>query len=176
MSPSTAFRRRYSPDRVNFLVPVTVKPGAATIVVRTSSGHYSIGTAQIVKSAPTIFDVEAEGNAVSFSTGNGANLQFPWFKLPVNNRPNILTLYGTGIRNIQPHNPRIGNGVAESVSVTIDGQPARVIYAGRQGRLSGLDQVIVEIPPGLNGPVQRQAEVAISINGVAVSRAMRLVK
>jgi uncharacterized protein (TIGR03437 family) len=44
-----------SSDQVRFLVPVNLAPGKATIVVRTSSGHYSIGTTQIVKSAPAIF-------------------------------------------------------------------------------------------------------------------------
>jgi uncharacterized protein (TIGR03437 family) len=157
-----------SPDRVSFLIPVNIEPGAATIAVRNSSGHYSIGAAQIVKAAPAIFETGegAEGNAVSLS--GGTNLQFPRLKTPGNNRPNILTIYGTGIRRLP--------GVAESVKVTIDGQPARVLYAGAQGMVRGLDQVTVETPGGIRTSGQLRAEVAISINGVTVSRAMRLIR
>jgi uncharacterized protein (TIGR03437 family) len=157
-----------SPDRVSFLIPVNIEPGAATIVVRNSSGHYSIGAAQIVKAAPAIFETGegSEGNAVSLS--GGTSLQFPRLKTPGNSRPNILTIYGTGIRRLP--------GMADSVKVTIDGQPARVLYAGAQGMVRGLDQVTVEIPAGVRGTGQPRAEVAISINGVTVSRATRLIR
>ncbi|HEY6401855.1 MAG TPA: IPT/TIG domain-containing protein, partial [Blastocatellia bacterium] len=85
-----------SPDRVSFLIPANTEPGAATIVVRNSSGHYSIGAAQIVKAAPAIFENSegSEGAAVSLS--GGTSLQFPRLKTPGGGRQNTLTIYGTG--------------------------------------------------------------------------------
>jgi uncharacterized protein (TIGR03437 family) len=87
-------------------------------------------------------------------------------KLTAGNRPNVVTLYGTGFRH----------AAAESLKVTIDGQPARVLSAGAQGLMRGLDQVTIEIPARTNVTAQRQAEVAISINGVTFSKAMRLLR
>src|SRR5262249_55052461 len=52
-----------SPDRVNFLVPATIKPGSASVVIRNAAGRYSIGTAQIVDAAPVIFPPNADGGA-----------------------------------------------------------------------------------------------------------------
>ncbi|HEU0185823.1 MAG TPA: M36 family metallopeptidase [Blastocatellia bacterium] len=157
-----------SPDRVSFLIPANIEPGAATIVVRNSSGGYSIGAAQIVKAAPVIFENSegSEGNAVSLS--GGTSLQFPRLKTPGGGRPNTLTIYGTGIRRLP--------GAAKSVNVTIDGQPARVLHAGAQGMVRGLDQVIVEIPASVRGSGKPRAEMAISINGVTVSRATGLIR
>src|SRR5262249_3014781 len=122
--------------------------------------------------ATVISPPNADGGAEAplLSMGNGANLQLPQFRALVNSRPNILTLYGTGIRRAQAANPKDENGVAESVNVTIGGQPARVLYAGPQGRFSGLDQMNVEIPAELVGV--GRVEVVISVNGGAINRAM----
>jgi uncharacterized protein (TIGR03437 family) len=161
-----------SPDRVSFLVPATIEPGSATIVVRNPAGRYSIGSVQIVDASPVIFIPNVEGGGVASlqSMGNGAALHLPQFKLPANSQPNILTLYGTGIRRARAAIPMDENGVAESVNVKLGGQPARVLYAGADGRLSGLDQIVVEIPAGLAG--MERVEAVISINSVTVNRSM----
>jgi uncharacterized protein (TIGR03437 family) len=160
-----------APDRVSFLVPATIEPGAATVVIRNPGGQYSIGTAEIVNEAPAIFTdtAEANGATASLTMDDGTNLHLPQFKMPVDNRPNLLTLYATGIRRVPAANPIDGNGVAELVNVTIDGKPVRVLYAGAQGRLNGLDQIIVEIPAEMAGI--GLAEVVISVNGGALNRA-----
>jgi uncharacterized protein (TIGR03437 family) len=161
-----------SPDRVSFLVPATIEPGSATIVVHNPTGRYSIGSVQIVDASPVIFTptVDGSGEASLLSMGNGAELHLPQFKTPANRPPNILTLYGTGIRRARAAIPRDKNGVAESINVTLGGQPARVLYAGAEGRLSGLDRIIVEIPADLPGT--ERVEAVISIDGVTVNRAM----
>jgi uncharacterized protein (TIGR03437 family) len=165
-----------SPDRVNFLVPATIKPGSATVVIRNAAGRYSIGTTQIVDAAPAIFTPNADGSdeASLLSMGDGGYMRLPQFRAPVNSRPNTLTMYGTGIRRVQATNPKDENGVAESVNVTIGGRPARVLYAGAHGRSSGLDQITVEIPAEAAGI--GRVEVVVSVNGVILNRAMRSLK
>ncbi|HKX32081.1 MAG TPA: M36 family metallopeptidase [Blastocatellia bacterium] len=163
-----------SPDRVSFVIPATVEPGSSTIVVRNSEGAYAIGTAQIVDAAPMIFavDSEAGGDRPSLIISDGTRLQLPQFERPLQTRPNLITLYGSGIRRARAANPKDGNGVAESVSVTIGGEPARVIYAGAHVTLKGLDQIIVEVPAGLTGTGRQRVEVVVTIDGITANRTM----
>jgi uncharacterized protein (TIGR03437 family) len=164
-----------SPDRVDFLVPPTVEPGDATVVIRNPGGNYSIGTAQIVELAPAILAGDAGGSSdtAPLALGNGSNgigLRLPRLERLTGRRPDLLTLYATGIRRARAANPSDKNGVAESVEVMIGGYPARVLYAGAHARLRGLDQIIVEIPAGLAGSGQRQVEVVVSVDGVFADR------
>jgi uncharacterized protein (TIGR03437 family) len=152
-----------SPDRVEFLIPPAVEPGDATVVVRNPGGSYSIGTTRIVDVAPAILASDAEGSPASFPVG----LRLPQFERLIGRRPDILTIYGTGIRGARAANPNDEKGVAESVEVRIGGYPARVLYAGAHGRLNGLDQIIVEIPAGLAGSGQRQVDVVVSVDGIS---------
>jgi uncharacterized protein (TIGR03437 family) len=161
-----------SPTQINFVVPSGVEPGSATIIVSNGLGNYSLGNIQIVAAAPAIFTANASGtgDAAAQTTSDGVNFQQPPFDVLVNGRPNILVLYGTGIRFAPAANPNDGNGVAESVVVTIDGQPATVLYAGAQGGFAGLDQLNIELPASLAGTGPRRVEVAIAVNGVAANR------
>ncbi len=160
-----------SPTQINFIVPSTADPGAATIVVSSPLGAYSVSNVEIVASAPAVFTADAtgRGDAAALATVDGVNYQRPPFDVLVNGRPNVLVLYGTGIRRAPATDPNDDNGVAESVSVTIDGRAARVLYAGAQGSFSGLDQINVEMPASLAGAGQRRVEVVVTVNGVAAN-------
>ncbi len=161
-----------SPTQINFVVPAGVESGSATIIVSNGLGNYSLGNLQIVAAAPAIFTANASGtgDAAAQTTSDGITFQQPPFDVLVNGRPNILVLYGTGVRRATAANPNDGNGVAESVVVTIDGKPATVLYAGSQGGFSGLDQLNIELPASLAGTGPRRVEVAITVNGVAANR------
>jgi uncharacterized protein (TIGR03437 family) len=161
-----------SPTQINFVVPSGVDPGTATIVVSSPMGVYSLGNVEITQSAPAIFTADAtgRGDAAALATIDGVNYQRPPFDVLVNGRPNILVLYATGIRRAPASDPADDNGVAESVTVTIDGRLARVLYAGAQGGFAGLDQINAEMPAALAGGGQRRVEVAVTVNGVAANR------
>lgn|GEM_PF-1121000 len=161
-----------SPTQINFLVPASVTPGMATIIVSNPLGEYAVGNVEIVSSAPSIFTAGAsgQGDAAAIATTDGIQYQPAPFDVTVDGKPNILVLFGTGIRRAQAANPNDDNGVAESVNVTIDGQPAQVFYAGAQGDFRGLDQINVEIPLGLAGQGARRVEVIVTVNGLAANR------
>jgi uncharacterized protein (TIGR03437 family) len=55
------------------------------------------------------------------------------------------------------------------VKVTVEGQEARVFYAGAQPQFVGLDQLNVELPASLQ-PGARRAEVVVYLNGVEANR------
>ena len=65
------------------------------------------------------------------------------------------------------------NGLAASVSVTIGGVAAKVLYAGAQGQYLGLDQLNIELPVGLAAQltsVASRAEVVVTVNGAEANR------
>src|SRR5204862_5278476 len=111
-----------------------------------------------------------KGDAAAQATVDGVIYQLPPFDVTVNGKPNMLVLYGTGIRRTPAANPNDGNGVAEAITVTIDGKPANVLYAGAQGSLAGLDQINVELPASLAGQGQRSVEVIVTAGGTAANR------
>ena len=161
-----------SESQVNFVVPATLEPGPATIVVSNPAGLYSAGRVEISAASPALFTRNASGtgDASALATADGVTFQMPPFDVVVNGRPNILVLFATGLRRAQAANPNDEDGVAESVVVTIDGRTARTLYAGAQGSFNGLDQINVEMPASLAGGGLRRVDVVVTVNGVAANR------
>ena len=69
-----------------------------------------------------------------------------------------VTLWGTGLgRVLSPVDsdeaaaPQPGALVLSIPEVAVGGIPARVLYAGRSGCCAGIDQIVIEIPPGVEG-------------------------
>jgi hypothetical protein len=114
-----------------------------------------------VRSAPGIFTARGSGygTAAAVTTTDGVNYQSASnpdgsereIRAGTKDRPNYLVLFVTGVRNAAAANPNDGNGVAESVSATVQGVPAQVTYAGRSGSFPGFDQINLIIPPELAG-------------------------
>jgi len=151
-----------APSQINFLVPTTTADGAnVAITVTNSDNSTRTGTFTVVRGAPGVFSAKATGlgAAAALTTFDGAVYQ------PVANpdgterdvdpgtrqRQNVLVLYATGIRNTTAQNPTDGNGVAEAVTVRIQGVPATVFFAGPAPGFVGLDQLNVFIPFELAG-------------------------
>jgi uncharacterized protein (TIGR03437 family) len=139
------------------------------------------GKWQIVDVAPAILAVDLGGSSdmASLALGDGsdgAGLRLPKFQRVTGGRPDLLTLYGTGIRRARAANPNDENGITESVEVRIGGYPARVLYAGAHDSVNGLDRIIVEIPAGLAGSGQRQVDVVVSVDGVSANRTVLSLK
>ena len=160
-----------SPTQLNFAVPSGLSPGPAAIIVSNPAGSYAYGTIEIVAASPALFTLDASGrgDAAALATVDGITYQPPPFDVTVNGRPNILVLFGTGFRNTPAARPDDDNGVAEAVTVTIDGKPANVQYAGAQGGFSGLDQLNIELPASLAGQGLRRVEVLIKAGNTAAN-------
>ena len=161
-----------SETQINFAVPPTLLPGPATIIVSNPAGIFSAGSVQLALSAPAVFTTNSggTGDAAALATVDGVNYQSPPFDVLVNGTPNILVLFATGVRGAQAANPQDGDGVAEAVTVTIDGKPARTLYAGPQGGFNSLDQMNIELPASLAGGGERTVEVLINVNDQKTNR------
>ena len=164
-----------SDNQINFVVPAEIKSGLASVVVNNSLGTFALGHIPITDAAPAIFtaDASGRGDAAAVATADGINYQPSPFALTINGKPNYLLLFGTGLRRAANANPNDANGIAESVTVTIGGVAAKVLYAGAQGQYVGLDQLNIELPVALATQlttVPSQVEVVVTVNGREANR------
>jgi uncharacterized protein (TIGR03437 family) len=163
------------PGQINLRVPGSVQDGAAVFTVTDSAGATRSGTVSINRAAPGLFAANSSGfgTAAAFTTADGAAFQSvfnPDFsERPIDPgtkaKPNYLVLFGTGISNARADNPGDANGIAEAVTVTIQGVPAPVTFAGKHPTFQSLDQVNVQIPPELSGA--GKVRVRLLVNGQA---------
>ena len=157
-----------SPTQVNYLMPAATETGSANVVVRAGDGAVSIGTAQILASAPALFTANSSGAGVPAGSvlrvlPSGAQIEEPLFQLdpatgvftprPINleaaGERVFLILYLTGLgRAIDPNNDSNFN---EAIHVLPGGNEIVPAYAGAQGTFLGLDQINVEIPRSMIG-------------------------
>jgi uncharacterized protein (TIGR03437 family) len=162
-----------SNGQINFVVPGSTAAGTATITVTNADNTTRTGTMTVVAAAVGVFSARATGSgtAAAQTTFDGVtfeNVANPdGSERPVDpgtkTRPNFLVLYATGLRHAPAANPDDGNGVAESVTATIQGVPSQVLYAGKQGGFEGLDQLNLVIPPQMAG--LGIVRVRLTING-----------
>ncbi|MGE0105327.1 MAG: hypothetical protein AB7H86_17550 [Blastocatellales bacterium] len=150
-----------STGQINMLIPPNVLDGTANIVVTNSDGTTRNGTIQIERASPGIFSAKSDGKGVAAALTTTDGVVFNTVFTPqltekevlagTVQQPNILILYGTGLRYTPAANPGDPNGVAEAVTVTLQGVKSNVQYAGPAQGFSGLDQINVVIPPELAG-------------------------
>jgi len=66
----------------------------------------------------------------------------------------LVTLWGTGL-GFAPGNeaagPIPGNLQISGLQVLFGGRPATIVYTGRSGCCAGMDQIVFEVPPGIEG-------------------------
>jgi len=157
-----------SPSQINFLMPA-VAPGPVTVTVTAGSSLVARGTVQVRPSAPGVFSADGNGSGVAAAeTAVNVDLVGPVTvsaifqcsapgvcqPIPINlglDTPTVLILFGTGIRG------------ATSISATIGGMPATVMYAGPQADFPGLDQV--NLPLSLNLRGAGVVNVVLTVDG-----------
>jgi uncharacterized protein (TIGR03437 family) len=150
-----------SPGQINFLLPAGLVEGAATVTVINSDGFISSGVIEIRNTAPGLFTANANGQGVAaavalrisadgstsyqpvatFDTAQNRFVPVP-IDLGAETDQVFLLLFGTGIRL---------RSSLSSITASIGGTDAQVVYAGPQGDLVGLDQVNLRVPRSLKG-------------------------
>ncbi len=150
-----------SPGQINYLIPEQAAMGAAQVIVTNANGVVSQGQAQVANSSPAMFTAAYNGRGlpIAVTTFDGVN-----FEGVVNadgsarsvscgsaERPNYLTLFGTGLRR------------APNLRIRVGFMDVTPMFAGAQGSFAGLDQVNVMIPPNLPGGM---ADISISADGL----------
>lgn len=156
-----------SPNQVNYQIPTGIVTGTASVVVTTSNGVVSRGTINIASVAPSLFTANSDGQGAPAAQvlrvrqngqqvyepvaafDSGAGKFVPATIVRSAGDQLFLVLYGTGLRNAPNADGNSGNGVAESVQVTVGGINASVLYAAAAPGFVGLDQINVQIPDGV---------------------------
>ncbi len=155
--------------QINLIIPAGTATGNISVVVTNANSTTVNGTVQVEAFAPGLFSAKTDGTGVAAADWTRTG-QYPYPKVYriVNNvpvhedldvgtrqSPTFLVLYATGLRGAPDtvaNDPAPGlKNVAESCTVTVQGVPARVDYAGRQPDFFGLDQINIVIPPELSG-------------------------
>jgi uncharacterized protein (TIGR03437 family) len=144
--------------QINLVIPAGIASGLAAVTITLPDGSTVATVARIASIAPGIFTANSNGQGVFagqvlhthadstrttvdpavWSSGANAYVSNPIDLGPAGDRV-ILVLYGTGLRH------------AASVTATVNGVGATVLYAGPQGAYPGLDQVNDELPRSLAG-------------------------
>lgn len=158
-----------SSRQVNFEVPAGTAKGFGTVTVKSSSGTTATTPIEIVDLAPGIFmlnsDALVAANVVHVHADNSQTVDSVYevqagaiVARPVDLGPStdklFLLIYGTGLRAAGTKN----------VSVTVDGVPATVTFAGPQGTYVGEDQLNVQLPRTLAG--RGRVFILVTANGV----------
>jgi uncharacterized protein (TIGR03437 family) len=135
-----------SDGQINFIAPVNLLPGPATLIVQTPYGASPGVTIQIAASAPGIFWDVPSGYGAILIAGT-ANVT----QVSPARAGDFLEIYCTGL------------GPMPQAGVKIAGIEVEVTYAGPT-HIQGLDQVNVKIPAGLTPGAQ---DLVLTINGLA---------
>jgi uncharacterized protein (TIGR03437 family) len=145
-----------SPTQINFQIPTGTAPGPATITVASLDGisASASASAQIASVSPGIFQLNSAALAAAEVVrvmADQSQTIGPVYQLDASNNVTplpigvdpangavYLSVFGTGFQN------------AQSVAVTVGGQPVPVLWSGAPGTFPGLDQVNVgPLPPSL---------------------------
>ncbi len=126
-----------SPHQFNLLLPEETAAGEAVVTVFASTGEISETRINVAPAAPALFTVDSSGagEATMISTVDGVKYEAGAVRQDAS-RDVYVVLFGTGWRQASP----------EQVRVEINGVEVKVLYAGKQPEMAGLDQINFLLP------------------------------
>jgi uncharacterized protein (TIGR03437 family) len=146
-----------SPGQINAQVPFEVAAGPQPLVVTTAGGASTAFTVTVASAAPSIFLVDPNGTGAvvknsDFSLITAANKA---------KAGDIIVIYSTGLGQVTPaaqtgvllKPPASGFNNTGTVTVTIGGVNAPVVYSIASPGFAGLYQTAVTVPAGVTGTV-----------------------
>jgi uncharacterized protein (TIGR03437 family) len=159
-----------SPTQINFEFPSDVAAGTAKVTITSGDGTKSTANVQVVAAAPGLFTLNGSGLAAAYAVrvaadgtqtpieaytiGSGGAIVANPISLGASTDKVYLILFGTGLPS-----------ASSSVTVTVNGVNAPVLYAGPGGGFAGLDQFNVLLPASLAG--KGNVNVQLTAGGVA---------
>jgi uncharacterized protein (TIGR03437 family) len=143
-----------SPNQINFAIPADLPTGPTSLEL--SNAGRTIGTAQVelAQTAPAVFTLNSSGQGPGavLIAGTGLLAQTSPGGRPVR-RGEAIEIYCTGL----------GREPVQA-AVTIGGQIAEVLYAGRSGvGPEGLSQVNVRVPQ--SAPIGAEVQLVLQVGG-----------
>ncbi len=136
-----------SPSQINFQIPAGTVPGPAAIYISTGESSAQIGAMIVASAAPSIFTVDQSGKGAAVVIDAFTFTGAPFNAIRSDGQPNIVAIFGTGLGDDATD---VESDVSATVQASIDGQPVKVLYAGRAPGFVGLNQINIEFPAGVS--------------------------
>jgi len=160
-----------SPDQINFQIPPGTGSGTATTLIERSDGRVSTGELLIAPVAPGLFSANANGEGVASALvlrvkPDGSQVFEPVAVYDQAHSRFVASPIDLGDTSDQVYLVAFGTGIRfrsslSSVSATIGGSDAQVLFAGPAPGFSGLDQVNLRLPSSLVGRGEVDLELTV---------------
>jgi len=141
-------------SQVAAVLPSAAPVGQGTLVLTYQDKASDPQPIEIVGSSFGIFTRNQAGTGPGIIQNVNSELDRPINSLMDVARPTqTMIIWGTGLGPVsgdEGAEPLPGN-MNVSVDVLVGGKPAKVGYKGRSGCCAGLDQIVFEVPPGIEG-------------------------
>ncbi len=149
--------------QVAAVLPSSTPVGVGTLVLTYNGAASDPAPIHVVKSSFGAFTLNQGGSGTAVITTPA----FAVVTLLASSKPgDVITLWGTGLGPVtgdEAGGPLPGDLKSLNVKVWVGGAPAQVLYRGRSGCCTGLDQVAIKIPNGVQGCF---VPVAVQVGGV----------
>ena len=150
-----------SPRQINFVVPIGLAPGTATVVIN-NNGRVFRSFIRIVAAQPDIFTLPGNRASVVNVTNPNARMGEPFAVMSLNDQnqlvPTELEVTLTGVRNVTPSEVTVTVG-----TTAITGSAIRVV---RPLDLPGFDIITFVLPASLAGAGDVPIVVSVLRSGV----------
>ncbi len=156
-----------SDSQLAAILPSAIPTGTGTLVV-SYNGDSDAGPITVVTTSPGIFTVNQQGSGpgvIQDGSGNANALDSAF------TTGQTVVVWATGLGPISGSDadvPPTGNLPGVTVTASVGGQPANVVYAGRS-QDAGLDQINITLPAGVTGCFVPVYLVATPAEGTAVT-------
>jgi len=140
-------------DQLAGIVPSTVPPGAGTLTV-TYNGHSGSAPITVVDRTPGFFTINQGGTGAAIVQNFNSATDQPINTLATAAKPGQYAIaWGTGLgpdghSDVDAPQP---TDIPVNLELYVGGKLATVAYKGRSGCCSGIDQIVFQVPEGLDG-------------------------
>ena len=157
-----------SAAQVAAILPSNTPTGIGFLAVTYQGRTSQSGAFRVMKSAPGILTQNQSGSGLALAQNFNSATDQPRNELTRSAHPGqVVTLWGTGLGPIPGDDSvtPVPQDLNLNLQVLVGGKLAKVRYKGRSGCCAGVDQIVFEIPLGVEGcyvPVVVRVDDAIS--------------
>ncbi|HZN11588.1 MAG TPA: kelch repeat-containing protein [Blastocatellia bacterium] len=152
-----------SAEQVNYQIPSPTPPGPVIVTITSGDGRVTIETFPVVEVAPAVFTLDQSGTGAAAALDAFTFAAGPFASRRPDGTPNAIAVFGTGLGADATD---VDGDLSASVTATLDGVVAPVLYAGRAPGFAGLNQWNILLPTRV-GPGART--LLIARDGVAAN-------
>ena len=140
-------------DQLAGIVPSNVLPGTGTLTV-TYNGHTGTAPITVVDRTPGFFTINQGGTGAAIIQNYNSATDLVINTLAAPAKPGQYAIaWGTGLgpdghSDVDAPQP---TDIPVNLEFYVGGKPASVTYKGRSGCCAGIDQIVFQVPDGLDG-------------------------